>query len=156
MQNLPFPFTSSSNWRKQTNPVKLTMISDHYCLQRRVAERGGDVETTFNTKNRQRYRHLLTNNLPAPYAQTYLVGWGWYWTPRLCEIVTKDEWDTINNIFCTQKHNYKTNTHTPRPKTPRPLLRFIRRQGRAERRLGIERWLWTVRRRHKKVGLLSR
>jgi hypothetical protein len=42
--------------------------------------------------------HLLTANLP-PLAThiliepdgANLVGWGWYWTPRLCEIVTEGE-----------------------------------------------------------------
>jgi hypothetical protein len=59
---------------------------------------GGDVEIHIQTLKIDREGHLLTANLPPLAAHTSnepdaanSVGWGWYWTPRLCEIVTKGE-----------------------------------------------------------------
>jgi hypothetical protein len=81
-------------------------------LSANESEQGGDdVEIHIQTLKIDGEGHLLTANLPPPASHTSnepdaanSVGWGWYWTPCLCEIVAEGEWDTINNIFCTQKH----------------------------------------------------
>jgi hypothetical protein len=67
------------------------MVSDHYCLQRRVAESGADVEIHIQHQKIDQDEHLLNANLPSPAAHTSnepnaanSVGCGWYIRPLAC------------------------------------------------------------------------
>jgi hypothetical protein len=115
------------------------MVSDHYCLQRRVAESGADVKIHIQHQKMDQDVHLLNTNLPPPAAHTSnepnaanSVGCGWYKTTRLCGRAAAGEVDLFNIIFAHKNTDYKANTHLSPPKTPRPLLRINRKRGGAK------------------------
>jgi hypothetical protein len=88
----------------------LGVVLDHLIVCKWEWPRCQDVETTFSPQNRRRraFTHCKLTSPDRPHLEwtnaANSVGWGWYRTTRLCERVPEGEWDTINNIFCTQKH----------------------------------------------------
>ena len=91
------------------------MVSDHYCLQRRVAESGADVEIHIQHQKIDQDEHLLNTNLPPPAAHTSnepnaanSVGYGWFWTHRLCGWAAAGEVAVFNIIIRTQKYRLQT------------------------------------------------